>query len=128
MDAVVSAEDRSVTFVVVAPPDSTEIDVDELAAKVVAGALVVDVREPDEYARGHVPGAVSVPLAGLADRLAAFSSGGDGPAYVICQVGERSRWACEVVGAHGIDAVNVAGGTGAWVASGRDIVTGDRPS
>ena len=47
---------------------------------------------------------------------------------MICQSGGRSRRAVEFVAEHGIDATNVAGGTGAWVASGRDTVSGDRPS
>ena len=87
---------------------------------------MIDVREPDEYAAGHVPGAVSVPLATVADHLDAFR--GDEPIYVICQVGGRSRRACEFVEAHGVEAVNVAGGTGAWIASGRETVPGDRPT
>ena len=48
--------------------------------------------------------------------------------YVICQGGGRSRRAAEFVADHGIEAVNVAGGTGAWVASGRDAVAGEQPS
>ena len=103
-----------------------EIDVEELAARVADGARVIDVREPHEYTAGHVPGALSVPLATVGDQLDAFR--GDGPTYVICQAGGRSRRACELVELVGIEAVNVAGGTGAWIASGRDTVPGDRPT
>ena len=101
-----------------------EVEVDELADRLGEGASVIDVREPDEYTGGHVPGAVSIPLATLADHLDAFAT--DGPTYVICQAGGRSRRACEFAAAHGIDAVNVAGGTGAWVAADRAVVTGNR--
>lgn len=106
-----------------------EIDVDELAARLAAGARVVDVREPDEYLDGHVPGAVLVPLATVPEHVDAFL--GDGPTYVICRSGGRSMRACEFLAAQGIDGldvVNVAGGTMAWIASGRDVVVGDQPS
>ena len=102
-----------------------EVDVDELARRLAAGALVVDVREPDEYVGGHVAGAISIPLGTVPDRIEDFRA--DGPAYVICQVGARSRRAAEFVAGHGIDAVNVAGGTGEWIASGRDVVAGAAP-
>ena len=103
-----------------------EIDVNELAELLRAGARLIDVREPDEYTRGHVPGALSVPLATVPEQLDLFR--GAAPTYVICQSGGRSRRACELAEAHGIDAVNVDGGTGAWIASGRETVIGDRPS
>ena len=103
-----------------------EIEVDELAARLEAGARLIDVREPDEYTAGHVPGAVSIPLATVPDHLDAFR--GTDAVYVICQSGGRSRRAAEFVANHGVEAINVAGGTGAWVASGRDAVEGDRPS
>jgi len=52
---------------------------------------------------------------------------GDVPVYVICQSGGRSLRACEFAEANGIEAVNVAGGTGAWIATGRETVAGDQP-
>ena len=100
-----------------------EIGVGELAERLRDGARLIDVREPDEYSSGQVPGAVSVTLATVPDQLDLFR--GEGPVYVICQSGGRSRRACEFVEAHGIDAVNVEGGTGAWIASGRETVFGD---
>lgn len=106
--------------------DVPEIDVEALADRIPEGAQVIDVREPDEYASGHVPGAVSIPLGSVPDQVERFR--GDGPTYVICQAGGRSRRACEFVAAEGIDAVNVGGGTGAWIVSGREVVAGDRPS
>jgi rhodanese-related sulfurtransferase len=104
----------------------SEIEVDALAERVAEGALVIDVREPDEYAAGHVPGAVLIPLATVADNLDRFRS--DGPTYVICRSGARSMRACECAADEGYDVVNVAGGTGAWVASGNDVVVGESPA
>ena len=49
---------------------------------------------------------------------------GDGPVYVICKTGPRSLRACEFLAAQ-VEAVNVAGGTLAWIRSGRDYVSGN---
>ncbi len=103
-----------------------EITVDELATRLDAGALTVDVRQPDEYVAGHVPGAVLVPLNDVPARIGEFPTGQVVP--VICRSGARSLAACEYLVANGIDAVNVIGGTLAWVESGRGVVRGDRPS
>lgn len=102
-----------------------EVDISELAERVAAGATVIDVREPDEYVEGHVPGAQLIPLATVPDNLDRFLT--DGTTYVICKSGGRSMRACEFAADRGYDVVNVAGGTSAWMASGRECVTGDRP-
>ena len=99
-----------------------EITVDELAAAIDAGAPVIDVREPAEFEAARVPQAVLVPLGTVPDNVQAFRH--DGPTYVICRSGGRSMQACEFLAGHGVDVVNVAGGTMAWVASGRDVATG----
>jgi rhodanese-related sulfurtransferase len=103
-----------------------EVDVQELATALDAGARLFDVREPDEYTDGHVPGAVLIPLGTVGDHVEEFR--GDGPTYVICKSGGRSMRACEVLATNGITAINVAGGTTAWINSGRDVVTGDSPA
>lgn len=104
-----------------------EIDIDEFARRHATGVRLVDVREPDEYAGGHVAGAVSVPLATVPDRAGEIGPG-DGPLYLICQAGGRSRRAAEHLADAGFDVVNVDGGTGGWIASGRDVVNGDQPA
>jgi rhodanese-related sulfurtransferase len=104
----------------------SEIEVAALAERVADGALVIDVREPHEYAAGHVPGALSMPLGTVADNLDRFQA--DGPTYLICQSGGRSMRACEFAADEGYDVVNVSGGTGAWIAAGNDVATGDSPS
>ena len=104
----------------------TEVSIDELADALASGARLLDVRQTDEYVAGHVPGAVHVPLASVPDNIEAFR--GEGPAYVICKSGGRSRRACEYLADQGVDAVNVAGGTMAWQLSGREVATGDQPS
>ena len=103
----------------------SEIDVDELESLMRAGASVIDVREAHEYQAGHVPGAVLVPLGSVPYAIDRFSA--DATNYVICRTGARSYRACEFLMDQGIQAVNVAGGTLAWVNSGRETVIGDQP-
>lgn len=100
-----------------------EISVDELATRLDAGAVVIDVREPDEYTSGHVPSARPIPLREVPERAGEIPS--DATVYFVCARGGRSRRAAEFVAAHGVDAVNVAGGTMAWIDSGRAVVTGE---
>lgn len=105
--------------------DVPDVDLDDLAAALDAGAPVIDVREDDEYRSGHVPGAVHVPLGEVPEQLERFSD--DDTTYVICRSGGRSRSAAEFAAAAGKAVVNVAGGTAAWIASGRPVVEGDAP-
>ncbi|MGA0878495.1 MAG: rhodanese-like domain-containing protein [Ilumatobacteraceae bacterium] len=104
-----------------------EITVDELESLVAGGARLVDVREPDEYAAGHVPGARLVPLGEVPARVADCVEGG-GTTYLICRSGGRSATACQHLAGLGLDVVNVAGGTMAWIMSGRPVVEGDSPT
>jgi rhodanese-related sulfurtransferase len=100
-----------------------EISVDELEERLVEGARLIDVRQPYEFDEMRVSGAVLVPLATVPDNVDAFRS--EDPVYVICKTGARSARACEFLAAQGVEAVNVAGGTLAWIRSGRDYVSGD---
>jgi rhodanese-related sulfurtransferase len=109
-----------------APTPAPEVDLDTFADAVAAGAAVLDVRNPDEYVEMHVPGAVLVPLPELGHRLEDVPPGR--PLYVICASGGRSRAAANALVAQvGVEAVNVAGGTKGWVASGRAVVSGMEP-
>ena len=105
--------------------DVPEIDIPELARVHAEGAVLIDVREPDEYTAAHVPGAALIPLATVPDHLDEVPS--ESTVYVICAVGGRSRRAAEYYRARGIDAVNVAGGTKAWMEAGRPVSTGLEP-
>ncbi len=105
--------------------DTPEIDVTELAKRWEAGATVIDVRRPDEYEAGHVPGARLVPLEDVPSRRDEIPVEGD--VLVICKTGGRSRQATEFLRQQGVAAVNVAGGTMAWIEAGQPVVTGDSP-
>ena len=99
-----------------------EISVEDLVVKQAAGAPIVDVREPDEWERVHVPGAVLIPLGELVERVDEVPD--TGTVYVICATGARSERAAEHLRRIGIDAVNVAGGTKAWAAAGHPVESG----
>jgi len=102
-----------------------EIDVADLARVRTDGVALIDVRQPDEYTAAHVPGATLVPLATVPDNLDRVPT--DGPVYVICAMGARSLKAAEFYRGQGIDAVNVAGGTTAWIDAGQPVSTGMEP-
>lgn len=92
------------------------ITVTELAER--SNTPLIDVREASEFAEGHVPGAVNVPMSEIGDRLDEL------PAEsfdVICQMGGRSARVVEALEGRGFDVTNVEGGTGEWIAQGRPV-------
>ncbi len=99
-----------------------EVDLDTFAAAHAEGVQVVDVREPGEYVEGHVPGARLVPMGQLPSRLGEIQK--DTPVYVVCASGNRSGAMTDFLRQAGYDAINVAGGTGGWVRSGRPVNRG----
>jgi rhodanese-related sulfurtransferase len=105
--------------------DVPEIDIITLEQRMGEGLVVVDVREDDEYTGGHVAGAVFMPLTTVPDKVGELPS--DQPFLVICHSGGRSGRAVQFLRAQGLDATNVAGGTKAWIDSGRPVVTGPDP-
>lgn len=81
---------------------------------------VIDVREPDEFAAGHVPGAVNVPLGTVPTW--AETQAKDVPYVVICHSGRRSAKASAYLAEHGFTQVtNVDGGTAAWIGQGLPV-------
>jgi rhodanese-related sulfurtransferase len=97
------------------------VSVHDMAAGLADGALVLDVREPFEYADAHVAGTVLVPLATVAERSGEFAK--DEPVFVFCRSGNRSLVAAEALVAAGFsDVRNVEGGIVAWHAAGLPLV------
>lgn len=96
--------------------DVPEIDVATLAELRTQGVPLIDVREDDEFVEARVPGARHIPLGEVADRVAEVPEGET--IYVICAAGARSARAVGHYRSLGLDAVNVAGGTRAWIQAG----------
>ena len=97
-----------------------EIEADDAYAAVDAGAYLLDVREPDEWAAGHAPGAVHVPMGELPGRAGELPR--DRLIVAICRSGARSRTIGEVLAADGFDVANAIGGMRAWQGNGYDVV------
>ena len=98
---------------------SKQVSLEELDEARRQGELVVDVRDPQEYAAGHIPGAQPMPLGSLAAGVVELPK--DRPVYVVCQKGGRSSEAAGVMTEAGVDARPVAGGTEGCAQSGRPI-------
>ena len=93
---------------------SLSVSVSEAAQKVTeSNVALVDVRTHSEYITGHAKGAINIPLSSLSDddisKLKQYKE-----VYVICQSGARSASATRVLKAHGVNIINVSGGTLAW--------------
>lgn len=87
------------------------------------GALLLDVREPYEFAETHAPGSTLIPLGQLEARLKEIGAYTNKTVVVICRSGQRSARAAALLAKHGFSAVhNVSGGMNAWSAAGLPVV------
>lgn len=77
------------------------------------GAVLLDVRTPQEYAQGHIPGSKNIPLQTLHDAEGAIQDKGT-PLYVYCQSGARSSQAASLLRQMGYTNVTNIGGIAAW--------------
>lgn len=93
---------------------SKEISPQELSARLKKGESVkmLDVREPEEWAAGHIKGAKHIPLGQVLERLRELDA--DEELIVICRSGNRSGLACELLEEKGFNVVNMTGGLMAW--------------
>lgn len=86
------------------------------------GAVLLDVREDDEWAAGHAPSARHIPMSEFVARKEELGTP-EGPVYVICRAGSRSAQVAQYLSQNGVEAVNVTGGMQAWAAAGKAVVT-----
>jgi rhodanese-related sulfurtransferase len=91
------------------------------AVEVPADAVVLDVREDDEWIAGHIDGATHIRMADVPARLDELPEAD--PLYVTCRSGGRSARVAAWLNQNGFDAVNVGGGMGEWDAAGRPMVS-----
>ncbi|WP_371325525.1 rhodanese-like domain-containing protein [Dechloromonas sp. ZY10] len=90
-------------------------------------AVVLDVREAEEFAQGHLPDAINLPAGKLVERLAEIEKYKDKPLIVCCAAGMRSNRACRDLGKQGFNQLyNLEGGVDAWVGAGYPIKKGSR--
>jgi len=102
-----------------APAEVTPVEAQLLLSQ---GALLLDVRESDEWAAEHAPQAVWLPMSQLAARAGELPR--DRTIVCMCHVGARSAAVAESLRRAGWPAVNLAGGILAWTAAGLPVVTG----
>jgi rhodanese-related sulfurtransferase len=97
--------------------------VDDAHDLVDAGAILLDVREADEWHAGRAERAVWIPMGEIGERQGELAT--DRRLLVVCRSGGRSSRVVAALVQAGYDAVNVAGGMKAWEAQGFAVVTGD---
>jgi rhodanese-related sulfurtransferase len=101
----------------------TRVNVNEAEQMMSSEVQVVDVRDPFEYASGHVPGAVHIPInpvTGFMARKGELAT--DKPIIFVCAVGQRSALACEVAASMGFTNIfNLEGGTDGWRKAGKPV-------
>ncbi len=92
-------------------------------------AKLIDVRSPAEFEEVRAVGAINVPLDRFkaAEVISQHGLSDDNAVYLICKMGGRSQKACDLLtGAGLVSAVNVTGGTDAWVANGLPVQRGQK--
>lgn len=106
---------------------SDDVQPSVLSTDLPAGVFLLDVREDDEWAAGHAPDAVHIPVGALSGRAAEIPTGRE--VYVICRSGARSAYASQALASGGRTAINVADGMTGWAVAGRPMVseTGAEP-
>jgi rhodanese-related sulfurtransferase len=98
-----------------------EVEVDEARKHIAGGALLLDVREADEWTAGHAPEALHIPMGEVTEARDELPT--DRTILAICRSGARSARVTAALTSWGFEAANVAGGMQAWAASGFDVVT-----
>ncbi|MGN9759952.1 rhodanese-like domain-containing protein [Streptomyces sp. SD31] len=103
-----------------APHVPLALDVEEARTRL-PGLTVLDVRTPGEYATGHLPDALNIPLDRLESALPALRRLPGEQLLVVCASGARSENACRVLAEHGVRAMTLTGGTQAWAQRGHEL-------
>ena len=100
-----------------------EADIAEVPASFDESVILLDVREDDEWQRGHADGARHIPMGDVPAKMGELDA--DATLYVICHVGGRSMRVAQYLAGNGFRPVNVTGGMLAWAGAGRRVVTDD---
>jgi rhodanese-related sulfurtransferase len=106
------------------------VEIDGVPDPLPEGLVVLDVREDDEWAAGHIEGAVHIPLMELPARVGEIAELEAPQTLVVCKGGGRSARAVAYLAQQGYDVVNLADGMLGWERAGRAMVadTGQPPT
>jgi rhodanese-related sulfurtransferase len=102
-------------------PVVAQTDIANLPAEFGPGTVLLDVREDDEWQRGHAADARHIPMGEVPARINEIDP--QATLYVICKVGGRSQKVAQFLAGNGYEPVNVSGGMLAWASAGRPVVT-----
>ncbi|KAA0100122.1 rhodanese-like domain-containing protein [Mycolicibacterium sp. P1-18] len=100
-----------------------EVPVADVPVTFDESVVLLDVREDDEWQRGHADGAQHIPMGDVPARIAEIDT--DATLYVVCHLGGRSMRVAQYLARNGYQPLNVAGGMAAWAEAGRPVVTDD---
>ena len=100
-----------------------EADVAQVPTSFDESVILLDVREDDEWQRGHADGARHIPMGDVPARMGELDA--DATLYVVCHAGGRSMRVAQYLARNGFDPINVSGGMLAWAGAGRPVVTAD---
>jgi rhodanese-related sulfurtransferase len=98
-----------------------EAQIADVPAEFDESVVLLDVREDDEWQRGHAEGAQHIPMGDVPARIAEIDT--DATLYVVCHAGGRSLRVAQYLARNGYEPLNVSGGMLAWAGAGRPVVT-----
>jgi rhodanese-related sulfurtransferase len=98
-----------------------QVDVSDVPTTFDESVVLLDVREDDEWQRGHAAGARHIPMGEVPARIAEIDA--DAKLFVVCHLGGRSMRVAQYLAQNGYAPVNVNGGMQAWADAGRPLVT-----
>jgi rhodanese-related sulfurtransferase len=101
--------------------DVTQAQIAEVPSTFDGSVILLDVREDDEWQRGHAPGAQHIPMSEVPSRIGEIDA--DAKLFVVCHVGGRSQRVAQYLARNGYHPVNVSGGMLAWAGAGRPVIT-----
>lgn len=100
-----------------------QIEVADLPAQFGPSAVLLDVREDDEWQRGHAADAQHIPMGDIPARIGEIDQ--DAQLFLVCHAGGRSLRVAKYLARNGFEPLNVNGGMLAWAGSGRPVITDD---
>ncbi len=98
-----------------------QVDVSDVPTTFDQSVVLLDVRENDEWQRGHAAGAQHIPMGEVPARIAEIDP--DAKLFVVCHLGGRSLRVAQYLAQNGYAPINVGGGMQAWADAGRPVVT-----
>jgi rhodanese-related sulfurtransferase len=103
--------------------DVTQAPIAAVPSTFDGSVILLDVREDDEWQRGHAPGALHIPMSQVPSRIGEIDV--EAKLFVVCQAGGRSQRVAQYLARSGYRPVNVSGGMLAWAGAGRPVITDD---